>query len=151
MPISTVWILKYLQQCYVKWFWTISSFGAPAQCNLYVQSERNQVNSVSFYVNENSKTTFRWSRTFLQKESNKATTKTSRGNIILALNELTPKQTYKWIVVYFHVLQTTVSLHNNRWIGLLISAPFTQTKYLPGLITSNSNSDWLVQTKRRTF
>ena len=29
MPISTVWILKYVQQCYVKWFWTISSLGAP--------------------------------------------------------------------------------------------------------------------------
>ena len=28
MPISTVWILKYVQQCYVKWFWTISSLGA---------------------------------------------------------------------------------------------------------------------------
>ena len=62
---------------------------------MYVQSERNQVNSVSFYVNENSKTSFRWSSTFLQKESNEAATKTSRGNIILALNELTPKHTYK--------------------------------------------------------
>ena len=30
MPISTVWILKYIQQCYFKWFWTISSLGAPA-------------------------------------------------------------------------------------------------------------------------
>ena len=29
MPISTVWILQYVQQCYVKWFWTISSLGAP--------------------------------------------------------------------------------------------------------------------------
>ena len=29
MPISTVWILKYVQQCYVEWFWTISSLGAP--------------------------------------------------------------------------------------------------------------------------
>ena len=29
MPISTVWILKYVHQCYVKWFWTISSLGAP--------------------------------------------------------------------------------------------------------------------------
>ena len=29
MPISTVWILKYVQKCYVKWFWTISSLGAP--------------------------------------------------------------------------------------------------------------------------
>ena len=29
MPISTVWILKYVQQCYVKRFWTISSLGAP--------------------------------------------------------------------------------------------------------------------------
>ena len=29
MPISPVWILKYVQQCYVKWFWTISSLGAP--------------------------------------------------------------------------------------------------------------------------
>ena len=29
MPISTVWILNYVQQCYVKWFWTISSLGAP--------------------------------------------------------------------------------------------------------------------------
>ena len=30
MPVSTVWILKYAQQYYVKWFWTISSLGAPA-------------------------------------------------------------------------------------------------------------------------
>ena len=29
MPISTVGILKYVQQCYVKWFWAISSLGAP--------------------------------------------------------------------------------------------------------------------------
>ena len=29
MPISTVFILKYVQRCYVKWFWTISSLGAP--------------------------------------------------------------------------------------------------------------------------
>ena len=29
MPISTVWILNYVQQCYVKWFWTIASLGAP--------------------------------------------------------------------------------------------------------------------------
>ena len=29
MLISTVWILKYVHQCYVKWFWTISSLGAP--------------------------------------------------------------------------------------------------------------------------
>ena len=29
MPIYTVWILKYVQQYYVKWFWTISSLGAP--------------------------------------------------------------------------------------------------------------------------
>ena len=29
MPISTVWILNYVQQCYVKWFWNISSLGAP--------------------------------------------------------------------------------------------------------------------------
>ena len=29
MPMSTVWILNYVQQCYVKWFWTISSLGAP--------------------------------------------------------------------------------------------------------------------------
>ena len=28
MPTSTVWILKYVQQCYVKRFWTISSLGA---------------------------------------------------------------------------------------------------------------------------
>ena len=34
MPISTVWILKYVQQCYVKWFWTISSLGAPVKCSL---------------------------------------------------------------------------------------------------------------------
>ena len=33
MPISTVWILKYVQQCYVKWFWTISSLGAPVFWN----------------------------------------------------------------------------------------------------------------------
>ena len=31
MPTSTVWILKYVQQCYVKWFWTISSLGAPEE------------------------------------------------------------------------------------------------------------------------
>ena len=31
MPISTDWILKYVQQCYVKCFWTISSMGAPGQ------------------------------------------------------------------------------------------------------------------------
>ena len=29
MPISTVSIQNYVQQCYVKWFWTISSLGAP--------------------------------------------------------------------------------------------------------------------------
>ena len=29
MAISTVQILKYVQQCYVKWFWTICSLGAP--------------------------------------------------------------------------------------------------------------------------
>ena len=33
MPISTVWILKYVQQCYAKWFWTISSLGAPLNMN----------------------------------------------------------------------------------------------------------------------
>ena len=32
MSISTDWILKYAQQCYVKWFWTISSLGAPGLC-----------------------------------------------------------------------------------------------------------------------
>ena len=31
MPISTVWILNYIQQCYVKWFWTTSSLGAPGK------------------------------------------------------------------------------------------------------------------------
>ena len=31
MPISTVSILKYVQQCYGKWFWTISSLGAPVK------------------------------------------------------------------------------------------------------------------------
>ena len=31
MPISTVWMLKYVQQCYVKWFWTTSSLGAPVK------------------------------------------------------------------------------------------------------------------------
>ena len=36
MPISTVWILKYVQQCYVKWFWTISSLGAPDDVNVSV-------------------------------------------------------------------------------------------------------------------
>ena len=34
MPISTVWILKYVQQCYVKWFWTISSLGAPKESTI---------------------------------------------------------------------------------------------------------------------
>ena len=28
MPVSTVWVLKYVQQYYVKWFWNISSLGA---------------------------------------------------------------------------------------------------------------------------
>ena len=36
MPISTVWILKYVQKCYVKWFWTIYSLGAP-EVNICVQ------------------------------------------------------------------------------------------------------------------
>ena len=31
MPISTVWRLNYVQQCYVKWFWTIPSLGAPVK------------------------------------------------------------------------------------------------------------------------
>ena len=31
MPITTVEILKYVQQCYVKWFWAISSLGAPEE------------------------------------------------------------------------------------------------------------------------
>ena len=34
MPISTIWILKYVQQCYVKWFWTISSLGAPEKSDV---------------------------------------------------------------------------------------------------------------------
>ena len=69
---------------------------------------------------------------FLQKESNKAITKTSRRNIILtlALNKLTPKHTYKWIVVYFNVLLTAVSLQNNRWIGLLQCPFYTNNIYL---------------------
>ena len=33
MPTSTDWILKYVQQCYVKWFWTTSSLGAPERLN----------------------------------------------------------------------------------------------------------------------
>ena len=36
MPISTVWVLKYVQQCYDKWFWTISSLGAPVWYKLDV-------------------------------------------------------------------------------------------------------------------
>ena len=36
MPISTVWILKYVRQCYVKWFETISSLGAPDDVNVSV-------------------------------------------------------------------------------------------------------------------
>ena len=36
MPISTVWTLNYVQQCYVKWFWTISSLGAPViKCSAF--------------------------------------------------------------------------------------------------------------------
>ena len=39
MPISTVWILKYVQQRYVKWFWTISSLGAPFYFFSFSESE----------------------------------------------------------------------------------------------------------------
>ena len=42
MPISTVWILKYVQQCYFKWFWTISSLGAPGFCQ-WVQNQAQQI------------------------------------------------------------------------------------------------------------
>ena len=38
MPISTVYILKYVQQCYVEWFWTISSLGAPGSYHHFVLS-----------------------------------------------------------------------------------------------------------------
>ena len=34
MPISAVWILNYVQQCSVKWFWTISSLGAPVYIDI---------------------------------------------------------------------------------------------------------------------
>ena len=40
MPISTVWILKYVRQCYVKWFWNISSLGAPEPNKSYPRSRR---------------------------------------------------------------------------------------------------------------
>ena len=40
MAISTFWILKYVQQCYVKWFWTISSLGAPGYSQLFFPHPR---------------------------------------------------------------------------------------------------------------
>ena len=42
MPISAVWILKYVQQCYVKSFWTISSLGAP---DSYKERKNNSYNT----------------------------------------------------------------------------------------------------------
>ena len=38
MPISTVWMLKYAQQCFVKWLWTVSSLGAPETSHKPCQS-----------------------------------------------------------------------------------------------------------------
>ena len=43
MPISTVWILKYVQQCYVKWFWTISSLGAPEKHQIIATRARRKL------------------------------------------------------------------------------------------------------------
>ena len=48
MPISTVWILKYVQQCYVKWFWTMSSLGAPAFSIKYLSSAISTFKGASF-------------------------------------------------------------------------------------------------------
>ena len=48
MPISTVQILKYVQQCYVKWFWTISSLGAPEFLTPDLQIRTNDENSIQF-------------------------------------------------------------------------------------------------------
>ena len=46
MPISTIWILKYVQQCYVKWFSTIS-LGAPASC---LEKSLNSVKDLEKYL-----------------------------------------------------------------------------------------------------
>ena len=50
MPISTVQILKYIQQCYVKWFCTISSLGAPEKLTFKIKHFKHvQQRSVDTY------------------------------------------------------------------------------------------------------
>ena len=49
MPISTIWILKYVQQCYGRWFWTISSLGAPVLRRLSTLLEDLDVDFVLQY------------------------------------------------------------------------------------------------------
>ena len=51
MPISTVWILKYVQQCYVKWFWTISSLGAPVGERVKLYTGKTGALVFFFFVN----------------------------------------------------------------------------------------------------
>ena len=46
MPISTICVLKYVQQCYVKWFWTISSLGAPDTLLIQTGKYENKVASI---------------------------------------------------------------------------------------------------------
>ena len=47
MPKSTVWILKYVKQCYVEWFWTISSLGAPDVLQTVFSDPENEIFSLS--------------------------------------------------------------------------------------------------------
>ena len=69
MPISTVWILKYVQQCYIKWFWTISSLGAPADSIQTVKKktekclQKNKPGQVNTQ-RDNSKDIFIWIITY---------------------------------------------------------------------------------------
>ena len=52
MSISTVWILKFVQQCYVKWFWTLSSLGAPVHypCNQSREQSKGNADDVELLL-----------------------------------------------------------------------------------------------------
>ena len=42
-------MLKYFQQCYVKWFWTISSLGAPV---LRIKQDENENDAIRNRISE---------------------------------------------------------------------------------------------------
>ena len=65
MPTCTVWILKYVQQCYVNWFWTMSSLGAPdlwkhhsVVSNLCSTPQANSCGERCSFVQDNEKFVF---------------------------------------------------------------------------------------------